>query len=273
MIASRLSIRVRFVVPVALMMAAFAIFILSRERSASQESLKQKAESIARLLAFNVSAALVFDDPEPVRAMFEDARGDKDVRHLAVWDADGREFAIDSRDADAPGAPPQVVADFKTRLHEDRVEVTGPIVNPRGGVIGTLQLGLSTARIDKQYEANLWTVILFSLFVAAVTTGIVYWLSKEIAAPMVALAEAARRIATEDMTSLANEAKLMASGDLTREVRLTYEHIRVHSSDEVGQMASSFNLMLDKLGEITEAFNMVSAGLRDLVLHVPGGGR
>ena len=108
---------------------------------------------------------------------------------------------------------------------------------------------------------------------AAVTTGIVYWLSKEIAAPMVALAEAARRIATEDMTSLANEAKLMAGGDLTREVRLTYEHIRVHSSDEVGQMASSFNLMLDKLGEITEAFNMVSAGLRDLVLHVPGGGR
>ncbi len=96
------------------------------------------------------------------------------------------------------------------------------------------------------------------------------WLARQIATPIVVLAEAAEQIASADMAALANEAKLMAGGDLMREIHVSRRQIPVYAGGEVGRLASSFNLMLDKLTEFSEAFNLVSAGLRELVVHVQG---
>ncbi len=46
--------------------------------------------------------------------------------------------------------------------------------------------------------------------------------------------------------------------------------IPVFTGGEVGRLAASFNLMLERLSEFSEAVNHVSAGLRELVLHVQG---
>ena len=97
-----------------------------------------------------------------------------------------------------------------------------------------------------------------------------WWLGRMITLPMMRLTAAAKQIASEDMATLATEAKLMAGGDLTRETEFRRKPIRVETSDEVGQLAAAFNLMQDKLVEIAEAYTLVSRGLRDLVLHVQG---
>ena len=70
------------------------------------------------------------------------------------------------------------------------------------------------------------------------------------------------------MKRLAEEAKVMASGDLTREIGVEPRRITAETGGEIGRMADAFNLMLDQLVEISKAFNLVSAGLRDIVLHV-----
>jgi methyl-accepting chemotaxis protein len=106
--------------------------------------------------------------------------------------------------------------------------------------------------------------------VATVVGGLVLLATRRVSTRMKKMASALEEIANEDMANLAAEANLMASGDLTREVEFKRQHLPVESQDEVGRMAASFNRMQDKLGEIAEAFTSVSAGLRDLVLHVQG---
>jgi methyl-accepting chemotaxis protein len=108
-------------------------------------------------------------------------------------------------------------------------------------------------------------ITLLSLALMGILSTIV---SRHIASPILRLASAAERIADEELTRIAADAKHMAAGDLTREVRLSFEHLPVQGTDEVGRMATSFNRMLDKLGEIAAAFSSVSTGLRDLVVHV-----
>jgi len=100
--------------------------------------------------------------------------------------------------------------------------------------------------------------------------GLSLWLSRQIVSPVVALAAAADQIVNEDMAALTDAATLMAEGDLTREMPLTRRQIPVETGGEAGRMATSFNLMLDKLTELSRAFNRVSAGLREIVLHVQG---
>ncbi|HEX9725359.1 MAG TPA: HAMP domain-containing methyl-accepting chemotaxis protein [Vicinamibacteria bacterium] len=112
----------------------------------------------------------------------------------------------------------------------------------------------------------------FAIFIAValVVGGLVLFASRRVSHRIKNVALALEGIAREDMASLAAEAKLMAGGDLTRAVHFKRRPIPVESGDEVGRMAASFNMMQDKVGEIAEAFTMVSAGLRDLVLHVQG---
>jgi methyl-accepting chemotaxis protein len=82
------------------------------------------------------------------------------------------------------------------------------------------------------------------------------------------MAAAAGRIADREMTVLAAEAQLISEGDLTRIVRLEGLRLEVQGGDEVDQMATSFNHMMDKLGEIADALNSLSDRFRDVVVHV-----
>ncbi len=69
-----LSIRSKFVIPIAGMMVVFAAFIMfffpSRQRAASEAALTDKAKSIAKLIAFSVAAGLEFEDQESVAQIF-----------------------------------------------------------------------------------------------------------------------------------------------------------------------------------------------------------
>ena len=125
----------------------------------------------------------------------------------------------------------------------------------------------STRENQRNSMIGVVAIILFAVFLLG---GLSIRLARQIASPIVSLAAVAEQIASEDMAALASEARLMAEGDLTREMRLARRQIRVETGDEVGRMAASFNLMLGKLTEISDAFNLVSSGLRDLVLHVQG---
>ena len=73
-----MSIQNRFVVPVVAMVSILPAFTLqffpSRERVASTEALKNKAQSIAQMLAYNIAAGLQFENPESVLMTFGGAR-------------------------------------------------------------------------------------------------------------------------------------------------------------------------------------------------------
>ena len=266
-----LSIRSRFVLPIAGMVVAFAIFIMvffpSRQRAVDEKGLENKAMSISRMLAYSVAAGLEFEDRESVLQVLNWAKNDPDVLYVVVRNGEGSEFASYGVEGQRPAAMTGTPADFAASESGQVMEIVGPV--RRGDTVsGSIQVGVSTRTIAENYRRGLWTAFLFNVTVAVVAFVTVLFVGRQITAPIVTLTQVAEQIATDDMRRLADETRVMASGDLTRELKVEPRRIGVETGGEIGRMASAFNLMLDKLSEIGKAFNLVSAGLRDIVLHV-----
>jgi methyl-accepting chemotaxis protein len=270
-LSSRLSIRARFVLPIAAMMLAFAAFVMvffpSRQRDVDQKGLENKGLSISRMIAYSVAAGLEFEDRESVLQVLNWVRTDEDIVFVVVRDASGDEFASYSSAGQRPPAVGDIPADFGAEESGDALVITGPV--RRGeSVTGSVQVGITTSSVVENYRSGLWTAFLFNLIVAVIAFGTVLFVGRQITAPIVSLTKTAEQIASEDMKRLADETRAMAGGDLTHEIRMEPRRISVETGGEIGRMAAAFNLMLDKLVEISKAFNLVSAGLRDIVLHV-----
>lgn len=120
----------------------------------------------------------------------------------------------------------------------------------------------------RNHRDSMWTISAVTLLCLLSLGSLSVWLGDRLATPIVRLSAAASRIATEHMMLLASETKRVAEGDLTRRFTLDFERLPVERDDELGQMASSFNLMLDKLSEISDAIGSMSSGLREIVFHV-----
>jgi methyl-accepting chemotaxis protein len=265
-----LSIRSRFVLPITGMAVAFAAFIMvffpARQRAVDEKGLENKAMSVARMIGYSVAAGLEFEDRDSVLQVLSWAKSDPDILYIVVRDGKGGEFASYGIEARSP-ATASAPADFEASQSGEVLEVLGPV--RRGdAVAGSLQLGLSTRSIARNYRRGLWTALLFNVASAALALVTMMLVGNQITSPILSLTQAAEQIAADDMTRLADETRIMASGDLTREIRVEPRRIAVATGGEIGRMAAAFNLMLDKLAEISKAFNLVSAGLRDIVLHV-----
>ena len=268
---ANLSIRSRFVLPIAAMMLVFAAFITfffpSRQRAASEEALENKARSITQMVAYSVAAGLEFGDQVSVLQVFNWARTDEDLAYIVVRDTEGKPFASYPADGEYPFEDSGIRRDFESTKSENTLQIVGPV--RRGeNIIGSIQLGLSTERINAQYRSSWFTALLFSLAVGSFGFAITVVVGRQVAAPILDLTKTAEEIASLDMKQLAEEAKVMASGDLTGEVVVNPRQIQIETGGEIGRMAKAFNLMVDQLAEISKAFNLVSAGLRDMVVHV-----
>jgi methyl-accepting chemotaxis protein len=266
-----LSIRSRFVLPIAGMAIAFAIFIMvyfpSRQRAVDQKGLENKAMSVSRMIGYSVAAGLEFEDRESVLQVLNWAKNDSDILYIVVRKVDGSAFASLGVEGQRPGAMASVPSDFEANPNGEVLEIVGPV--RRGDQLsGSLQVGVSTRSIAENYRRGLWTALAFTLTVAVLAFVAVLFVGKQVTTPILSLTRAAEQIATDDMKRLADETRVMASGDLTREIQVEPRRIAVETGGEIGRMASAFNLMLDKLSEISTAFNLVSSGLRDIVLHV-----
>ena len=268
---ANLSIRSRFVIPIVGMMLVFAAFIMfffpSRQRAASEVALADKATSIAELIAFSVAASLEFGDKESVTQIFTWASADEDFVYIVVRDREGKEFAAHPTSGSRPSAPESVPLDFVAATTDETLQIIGPVLRD-GKVTGSIQVGLSTGRISAQYRSSLWTAALFCLMVGGLAFATILFIGRQITLPIVNLTKTAEDIASDDMRRLAEETRVMASGDLTREITAKARRVEITTGGEIGRMGLAFNLMTDQLAEISKAFNLVSAGLRDIVLHV-----
>lgn len=273
------------------MMALFTClslyFFPSMQRSAGERALSNKGESVAKMLSSNVAAGVEFEDQGSVLQSFEGVRSDEDFVYAVLWNVQGEEFAsytvdrsrsehggddITCSNCHSQGASVAVVPGRSDGFHSSwepgYLKVSGPIRNRNGSLLGSLQLGVSTARMDADHRQSLAMIIGFNLAVTCFALLLIFYLGHQIASPIVSLSEAAERMAKEDMTAFAAEVNLVAGGDLTREVTVARRDIHVETGGEVGKMAAAFGLMQDKLAEVADAFTSMSGGLREIVLNV-----
>ncbi len=186
--------------------------------------LGARGQSIASMMAYNLSAAITFDDPEAIANVVRGARQNPDLVYAVILDRDGRELLGDGR-ARADSAAFQEAAP-KSPVSRDGLvfRVSAPVVF-REREIGRVHLGFSLEELKARARRLRFLVGFVSLVVFLLGMGLLYGLSTLVTQPLRQMAETVRRI---------------SEGDLTRRAKIS-------SRDEAGQLATSFNGMLDKL--------------------------
>ncbi len=95
--------------------------------------------------------------------------------------------------------------------------------------------------------------------------GIALFLARSIAGAVGAVAKVAKEIAEVDLVHLSRGAEALAAGDLSQTLSITAQPVNVKSSDEIGEMARSFNDMIARLQETGNAFGQMTANLRETI--------
>lgn len=226
-----LSIRTRLVFGVSLLVAAISIFIFiyfpdylaQKQLQASGE----KAESIAKMTAFSIGPALVFEDPISAKQVINGTRQNQDLAYVMVFNAQNELFVSynpeTAKQADYQNVPHGISANglyynTQTPIH---------IIEEQTEQIGHLVLGLSLDAVNIQVRQSREIIATVSLIILVFGIIGVIVLSTVI---------------TNPLTQMVQTAQQIAAGDLS-------QRAHVPTKDEVGHLAQSFNQMVDHLAE------------------------
>lgn len=214
MIALRsLTLRARLVALVSSLLLAVCLFILvyvpQQQANQQMESMRDQVETIARMTASSLSAAVYFDDTLGIHEAFEMLRSAPEIRYANVHAATGQTLATF-------GSP------IASRLPQYRTTVP---VTHLGAKIGTLDLHYSLEAMDRSVASSRESIAVISLLIFLVAVGAVIVVGTYLTYPI---------------TRVAHIADEIAAGSLTLRVP-------VAGDDEVGHLAQSFNKMVASL--------------------------
>lgn len=120
---------------------------------------------------------------------------------------------------------------------------------------------------EKINRLGLYTLALLVLIGMAVLLVAVP-VARMFARPISQITRAAKTIVEKDLSNLAVEMKALAQGDLTRKLHFEYQPLDIRLNDEIGQMAATFNLMLEHFVEIGSSFDTMTTGLRGNIAKI-----
>jgi methyl-accepting chemotaxis protein len=98
--------------------------------------------------------------------------------------------------------------------------------------------------------------------------GLAFFVSRALAHGAILMARTAEQIANQDLTAMAELAKSMADGDLTRSVSATTQPLDYHSRDEMDQLAQAFNQMIARLQETGQSIDAMAVQMRSTIGQV-----
>jgi PAS domain S-box-containing protein len=225
-----LPLRYRLGLPMALLVGTFCallyVYVPARLHRQNLEALADKARTVARIVAYSASPAVVFDDSAGITEAIGSAAQDPDLRGIEIT-AEGN--ASVGRRGTVVGGP-QVVSGLAAVEHEGRS-------------IGQVRVMLSTATADRALVESRRRIALGSLVLFAVSLLATAALSTRVTGPLSRVVQAAEAIAR--------------GGALTR--------VEVRSRDEVGQLAATFNLMIARLHAAHEELRAANTLLEERV--------
>jgi signal transduction histidine kinase len=213
-------------------------------RKLEQEALAlsaHKAETLAQLTAFTIHPALYFEDRAALEEALSGARGDKDVAYVVVIDGSGRPIAEFRPERATPGALTRRAAGGAVSPRRDLFEVMTPILD-QGRELARLYIGISLDRLNREILRTRIAMGMTSLLIFAAGLAAVLLISSFLTQPLRQVAASARNI---------------AAGNLD-------QNVPVGSSDEVGQLASSFNDMATRISERNASLQRSHQQLREL---------
>ena len=249
---TRQSLRVKFIALVASMLAAISLFLLAffpaQLDSLARRSLEDRAEGIATVLASAVAPALDFDDADRVQELLRGLESAPGSTYAVVLREDGSRMAAWKPEA----MPPADVLPIPTDSHHRVVTLgshihTGLKVVGRTGGQGVMVLGFSLQEVEAQQRHNLLVVGLVSALLFVLGLSLTFVVGTRVVRPVERLRVVAEHIARGD---LVEAERTLGGADAVRQQADDFE-ARRFQSDEVGQLAGSFALMLTLLRRST----------------------
>lgn len=219
------SIRYKLIIINAIVIASISLFIFyifpAQQQKNAMDSVRQKAESISHILAYNLQSALYFEDKAAANEIVQSALQNDDLAYLIVENASGTIFTVYEKNV------AQQLEYKELELQNDVVYKTAiPIVNDQLK-IGVLYLGLSLGDIKLEVEKSRNKIALISISIFMFGFIIIFFSSE---------------IITSSLRKMLVVTKSVGAGDFSNRVE-------VNSSDEIGILANSFNDMIARLDE------------------------
>jgi methyl-accepting chemotaxis protein len=222
--------------------------VRSNQASLTQ-SLEKRAEILVKMLANGLADPLSLGEDETLQQLVEGTKAaDADVEYALVVTARGHVAATtDTRlntlrnDFDKTMAQATAFATARVPGEASLFEAVTPVSYKGLGRIGVIRIGISTRKVEATARKAAWTVLGVGSLALLVGMGAYVYTTRRITRPL--------RAAVERLDELAR-------GDADLTMRLS-----VVSRDEVGRLAHSLNVFLDKLHALVQE-------IRDTSTHV-----
>ena len=230
----------------ALISIAIFMYLPSRLKKQASNALMQKAGALGEATAVTLAPALEENDRPAVAEALTAVRRNPDLVFLVVEDARGNRFTTFSDliadDVGYRQIPMRPISEGSLLYpHSDAslresaggltpsgdLFVTRTPISWLGKRVGTLYLGFSTSHVSEDISRSRAAIALVTLLAFGVGVALVFALSTVVTGPLSRIVETTERIAEGQLTQRAD----------------------VQSADEVGQLARSFNLMVDRIAE------------------------
>lgn len=222
------SIRTKLTTLITFLIGGISLFIFiyfpSRLEEQAINAIAAKAQSITEMTAFSVSSALFFEDIESIEEALEGTKRNKDLIYIVILDDSGR--IIDAFDKVRAEQANFIQPEDNNRVSRDGMiyKAMAPIIlNDRK--IGQLYLGLSLTKLRTQVSRSKTAIASVSMLIFVIGIVAVFGISSLVIRPLTHMVKIVKQISDGDMKKRAS----------------------VSSHDEVGHLASSFNMMVDNL--------------------------
>lgn len=208
----------------------------------SMTALVEKARSIGEMTAYSVSPALLFEDLVDVQVTLQSAEHDADIVYVILHDSAGKVFS--ALNQDLPEADGYLEAQNGSRLSEDgSIYIMMISVMSEDEKIGELFVGISLNGIHEQTENYRNSIALISLLIFGLGVFFTIIISALVTRPLKEIVVTTEKISQGDLSIRA----------------------AVSSRDEIGELAVTFNRMVENLEEAQRELRDVNLDLEQKV--------
>lgn len=237
-----LSIRTKLAIIISLFITAVSLFIYlyfpSRQEESEFRALHDKARSIAEITAYAISPAIVFDDREAAAEVITGVHRNIEVAYVVATTADDSVTAhYKLHNAEKTGYKENPEAAHVSR-DETVLHLSTSIVHGER-TIGRLYIGVSLLDMNERVSDSRRKIALISLLIFLAGIGVVLSISFRI---------------TRSLSEMVASMQQISEGEFST-------HVNIASMDEVGQLAHSFNMMVDKLGMARQELEILNQSL------------
>ena len=198
----------------------------------------------ANMLGANSTAALAFRNPEDASQVLDALRADPRMIAAALYDQEGRLFALYPRSA-SPASVPREPGPAGPRFDQGAIAVSEPVLVD-GRRIGAIYIRAGTGLIDDRLRVDAMVVLFAVLGSILVAFGLSTWFQRRIAQPVLNLALVAKSVSEHKDYSV----RAKAVGD-----------------DEVGVLAEAFDEMLEEIQGRDREIRLLNADLERRVVE------